>query len=292
VFYPQNIDQVAPFTIEASFPVLVNGVLFRTDSQVSIPPGSLFGEVLATAAEVGERGNISIGSSVSWQPVSGLANIAVSQSSPVVQRGTDPLDYSGAVNQLTGSLVNQALITTSDYEALLATRFPNQIFSAIPNLDKDKVTKKSGIIHLFGCNEDFSNLTELQKLEVANSFQGGWALVYVSDFNEVTLRVSVIATLIPGGTPGTVGTAINQALLEHFSLRNQRGKTSIKLNDAIAQVYKIDGVQSVSYLSFDLGDGVFKSENIALQNIYTLIVLGLVTVQFEGLPAVNSYVNI
>jgi Baseplate J-like protein len=292
IFFPTNIDRVASFLIDTGFSVLVNGVLFRTDSQVSVPPGSLFAEVTATAAEVGLRGNISVSSEVAWQVVPGLANVAIAQTNFLIKPGSDALDYASATNALTGLLVNQALITVADYEALLSQRFAGLIFSVIQNLDKDKVTKKAGIIHIFGCNPDYSVLSAPQKLAVSDALKDGWALIYVDDFNLLTLRVSVIADLTVGSDPTTVSTAINAALKIELSPVNQKGKRFISLYDLLGSLYSVSGVDSIPYLSLDTGDGVFKAENIPLPNLYTLVRLGAVNVQFEGLLGVYANANI
>jgi hypothetical protein len=292
VFYPVNIDQVSSFVIESGFPVLVNGVVFRTDAQLSVNPGNLFAEVTATAVEVGKQDSVSPASLVSWQAIPGLSNVAISATNYLISPGSDPLDYSSATNALTGLLVNQALITVEDYEALLDQRFPGFVFSVIENLDKDKVTRRSGIIHIFGSTKDFNNLTEAQKLQVSTGLSDGWALVYVSDFNRLNLHVSVIADINPGSNPQEVALAINVALLSEYLPGNQKKLKAISLNDTIAAVYEIPGVKSVQYLSFDSGDGVYKAENVALQNLYTLVVIDKVKVQFEGVTGVFNYENV
>jgi hypothetical protein len=285
-FFPDRIDTIATYRIDSYFQFTINGVPFQTDQEVSVPPGSLFSSVTATAINVGVN-NFDLSSGISWESVPGLANIAFKET---ITPGTNAQTFQNVSTNLTTLLVNQALITTSDYEGVITRRFPELVLRVLPNLDRDKLTVKPGVIHVFASNKNLTPVSPDVKAQITNLLSEGWAIVYVSDFTLMPLKISVIGILTPGSGSDSTAALIRDKLINEFLPGNREPGEDIDLNDTIGSLYSVPGVRSISYLGFDTGDNLYQAMDIPVQNLFTLVNLIQIKVEFTGVSNPITYI--
>lgn len=281
-FLPVNIDTINALRISAGYRVEINGAIFETTQELNIPPGGFSSRVIAECTEIGTQGNVIAGSVVNYAPVDNLRSISV-VAEPLVY-GKDRQTYQDVTVNLTQNFINKALVTTSDYQAILTAIYPNLVFKAVPNLASDKITKINGTMHIFVMQNNASFATAEQKRNIVDALKEGWATVYVSDFSLYNFKISAIVRVIPGAELATVANAIAAKLKDFYSPLNTINRRDIDLYDTVGLIYGIDNVDvangGVGYVSFDNGDGQWQAIDIPMPNVYTIPKLDSVKVTF------------
>ena len=279
-FLPYQIDMVNDLRVSSGYRVTINGQIFETLAEMQILAGRSSGQVLAQALDAGSAGNVPSSAQVSFAPIPGIRVIQV-VGDPVVL-GKDTQSFDQVSVNLTNEFVNRALITTRDYQALLAIEFPDLLFKAVANLGADKVTVAPGSMHIFGISSLGTELTSSQKNAIAATLSDGWATVFVSPFTLYPFKISCICKPQSGQDEATLAGLIKTKLNGYYEASLAVNRSDIDLYDTIAQVYTVPGVQQIGYLSFDQGDGQWQAIDIPMPNIFTIPKLEDIKVTFNS----------
>jgi hypothetical protein len=281
-FTPTTINLVSSFSIDAAFRVTINGTLFQTEQVVTVPPGNLSAQVIATAVDAGEV-NVSVNSQVTWNFVNGLSNVAVVE---VVSSGTNDESVSKLSASIFEVLRNRALITQDNYiytvkQILGASTY----IKVIPNIGKDGSTYQRGTMHIFALNSDYQGLTSVQKNSLAVELSKGWASVFISDLQLYPLKVSVIGKISLAADNATVSTAIAAVVSQYFSEVFSRDPV-IDLNDVIIRVGAIADITRIDSITFDTGSGIGTALDLPLPSARHIPRLTQLTTVLNGVSNV------
>ena len=248
-----------PFYLSAGYAVSdsTNTYNFLTDENLVIPPGTISGEVLASAEQLGTVYNL---------PAYTITNLSETRAFllSVINReaasgGLDEETREEAVSRGFAALRRRGLISADDYEqesqAILGA---GSVARAIGQIAADRVNYEKGAVHIFCLNNDGSQLSEGQRNELQTALQKKSPIgvgVYVSTINLVPLEIYTIAALLPGSNPEIIAAEIYRQVREYLAPGKLPLGETIKLKE-IEYVVRSSGVAYVQSVSSHVNDEV------------------------------------
>jgi uncharacterized phage protein gp47/JayE len=271
----------SPFVVPINFEAKAADLIFRTDTQLIIPAGSISGSVAATCQTIGSIGNTAPYSITTI--TTPLAFLSAVTNPLAASGGTDAETLDDTKARAFQALRRRGLVSQDDYEE--ETRIllgVGSVALAIGNLAADRSTFQRGVVHIFALNQAGLPLSSAQSQALQVALQGKThmsALVYVSSIEVELVDLWVIAKLPNGLTPQTIADDINQSLRTYLQPGTHPiGQTVIlKELEYLVRNESVDYVQSVT-IGPHLGQR--NGANYPMPNSYSAVKLEALTVEF------------
>lgn len=271
------------------FPVrATNGVIFLTDSILSIPSGSKTGFVGATAITEGAEGNLP--PNTITQPLQVISTPFSVTNEQGATLGSDGESVLMAQLRLSAMIRKSGLITADNYIEFVKTQIPDAVVSVN--------SPEPNQISLFVSKEDGTLLTTEEKRSLNGMLQSykmiGLESLTVNDLNIITVFVEVIGSVRIVSEAENIARDINQILRNYLAPSNNRQidentRGIIILNEVERQINKsqIDFIQTVRIgLTIDSAYGqnfVFNpiSQRVKLGFLRVTLIKDLVTSSYD-----------
>lgn len=273
----------AGYVVPPAFEVDVDGWIFATDAELTIPPGSTTGSVLVTAREDGAGAN-GLGATVS--KITALAYVVSVAVNGVSSGGTDGETDEAYQNRMVQELQlwGRSLVTLRDYEllALLSPLGIGRVVATVIGNRHVRVTVTDATGEALSPFGQVALLAEYQKLQLVNT------QVDVEDATYTTLNVTYAAVAFPGFDPTAVKAQIDSVLSDYLTPRRwgtqpatQSGSANWVLDNVVRRnkvIGLIGSLPSVNYVeSLTLAPGPDAAGNVTLAGAIALPRLGVLS---------------